>query len=143
MAILSRNQVHRIELDYEPGEWVEIRPLAWSHLKAARAAQRGESADFLKRLEGAPVNIKRDDDDDDGGDVAVRTRQKQRDMDRARGEYDQGIILEHGITGWSYDDEVTTDNIAELDPTTADLLFELLVMQSSIGFAQGKGSEHN
>lgn len=35
-------------------------------------------------------------------------------------DYDQGTVLRHGVIAWSYRDPVTPENVADLDPTTAE-----------------------
>lgn len=104
MALVSK-LTRRVEIPHEPGQWMELRRLSWRQLEAASDLASDAA---LKRMSQM------------GSDMlaAIRSTSGQQAADPAAA-YDRAAILQAGIAAWSYDAEVTPENIDALDEETA------------------------
>lgn len=99
--------VKRVDLPDEPGEWVEIHPVSFAAMQAARSAKAKES---LKALEGLTPEM-----------LAALPSSAGRDVDPLD-SLDLNILLEHCVTKWSYEEELNAENLALLDDATSQFL---------------------
>ena len=109
MALVS-DIVKRLDIPHEDGEWVEIRKLSWRQLELAAEIQTEDSLKRIKQM---------------GGEMVQAMREMASDQERESAQqYDRAAILQAGIVRWSYEAEVTKENIDLLDEETAAWAFE-------------------
>lgn len=113
----------RVEIPGESDQWLDLRLLSWRQLAEARETQataalrrvavlgpgvtaslRAERAEAARNAEIASARGETPEAEPAGDPLAA---------------YDVGVVLKHGITGWSYPDELTAANIDALDEATA------------------------
>jgi len=123
MAITT-NQKQRMPIPHEEGEWIEIRRLGWKALadnadaatNATLQRMKEMGADLLSGLRSGAAQASQDVP----GVIAEAFADPLKD-------YDQGSLLRAGIVSWSYEAEVTPDNIDALDERTARWCAEAIV----------------
>jgi len=108
MAIIT-NATRRVPVPHEPSEWMELKRLSWRQLERAEEVQSDNLLPRMKKMGGDIINALQE----------VGREQKQ---DPAA-KYDKGTVLGWGIVKWSYDAEVSKENIDALDEKTADWAF--------------------
>lgn len=139
MAITT-NQKKRVPIPHEEGEWIEIRRLGWKALAdnadaatdATLRRMKEMGADLLAGLRGGVAQ--------QGQDVPKAIAEA---FDDPLKDYDQGLLLREGIVSWSYDAEVTPDNVDALDERTARWCAEEIVAYTTgrrTEEEQGEGS---
>lgn len=114
MAIV-KGKTRRVDVPHEKDEWFEVKRLSWRQLELAADVHSDKALKTMKDM---------------GADMAkamqneTRTPTKERSPEQL---YDRGIVLEAGILGWSYDEEVNKENIESLDEETAAWAFGEIV----------------
>ena len=112
MAIVT-NITKRVDMPHEEG-WMEFKKLSWRQLELAAEIQ---TEDSLKRMKAL------------GGDMLKALRGLAKEQEQEAQKYDRAAILECGILKWSYDEEVSKENIDLLDEETASWAYsEILSM---------------
>lgn len=109
--VLTKNITRRLAIPHEEGQWMELRRLSWTQLDSAR---RDRTNTALKQLAEQPDDVKEL--------MRSTTAQRQAVAEAAvdpLAEYHMATLLELGIYAWSYDEPVTSENIADLDSETA------------------------
>jgi hypothetical protein len=113
--MLRKSITKQVPIPHEPGEWLEVRLLGWKELESARRERQRTSFANIREM-GADLFRQMQDSRGDAAGPADAMQQ-----------YDQGVVLEKGITGWSYPDPVSAETIALLDPITAEWAARLIV----------------
>lgn len=105
--MLRKGVTKTAEIPHEPGEWIEVKLLGWKELEAARRARMRQSFENIREM-GPDLYRQMQESRSDNGPTDVMQ------------QYDQGVVLERGIVGWSYGEPVTPETIGQLDPVTAE-----------------------
>ena len=96
---------------------ITIRKLAPKHLDAARKASQARSLGDLREM-GGPAFLKELQ--------AMQTAAPAAVADGIKADpllvFDRGTLLAHGITAWSYEQELSAASRDDLDETTAEWL---------------------
>ena len=104
----------RVDIPHESGAWMELRPLSWKELKEARKVQskenRDEAKDFGVEFVAALTKGQVDE---------AKARKLIREQEYEPGQFDTATMLELGIAAWSYDNELNSKSIEQLDERTA------------------------
>ena len=116
-----------VDIPFEKGEWIRFRGLTWEQMAEAEEAY---SIGILQAMSRYPQNLldaARSQSSPNGQTPGVL-------RDRM---VDQATLFKYGIVGWSYDPEVTPENIARLDRRTASWAFDEILCRSTIVSAEG------
>ncbi len=109
MALVT-NITKRAEIPHEPGEFMEFKKLSWKQLEHAQEISSDALMAKMKSM---------------GGDlIQAFTKNAQEEKADPSKSYDRDYILQKGIVKWSYDAEVSPDNISDLDEETAVWAFK-------------------
>lgn len=126
MALMHK-VAKRIDLEHEPGAWIEARLPSQSILERARQAQ---SRKAIQMMAGIDLSLFR------GFSTVERTEDAP--------EYDWLTLLQSCIVAWSYPDPVTAENIAELDAVSvAAVMAALLPIETEAQRKNGSGGSMN
>lgn len=109
--MLVTNQSKRVEIPHEKDEWMEFRKLSWRQMEIAEEIQTDLLLKRMKSMGADMVKALRD---------AVKGKEEQDPFKR----YDKSTVLDVGIVKWSYEAEITKENIETLDEVTADWAFK-------------------
>lgn len=109
--MLVGNQSKRVEIPHEKDEWMEFRKLSWRQMEIAEEIQTDLLLKRMKSMGADMVKALRD---------AVKGKEEQDPFKR----YDKSTVLDVGIVKWSYEAEITKENIETLDEVTADWAFK-------------------
>ena len=115
--MLVSNRTRKLDIPHEEGEWVEIRLLSGRQLRKVRKAKFREVAQNARDMGGEVMKAIAGVD---------RSELKKAEEDPLV-EYDMDALLEAGIVSWSYDEEVSSETIGELDPETEQFVALALV----------------
>ena len=115
--MLITKTAKQTDIPHEPGEWLKLRRLSWRELDEAKEAQVGK---VMKKISALGADLV----------TAIQSATTVPHQDQAKA-YDRGTVLRAGIIGWSYDADVTPENIDALDPETADWAFDEILALSS------------
>jgi len=115
--MLTGSRTRNVPIPHEENEWVELKELSGRQLRKARKAKFKEIILDVREM---------------GGEVMKAiTDVKVEDLKAAArdplSEYDIDDLLEAGIVAWSYEAEVNTDTIGELDQKTEKFIAMQLV----------------
>lgn len=105
--MLVSKSTRRIELPHEPGQYIEVRDLSFLEIDKSKEKKLKYSMMLLSGI--------------DMPDFKVPEDLKDRKPD-PMASHDIPYLLEKGIVGWSYEEEVSSENIALLDSKTAELV---------------------
>lgn len=119
--MLTRNVTERVDLPHEPGQFVVVRHLNWLQIEEAKRARTRavlerarEVQDLIGVVQAASPEV-----------VAQATDAAAADV---LSGYDAATLLREGVTGWSYPEPVTPENVADLDEVTKDLVARAVVL---------------
>ena len=131
MALTSKLTTDRIELEHEPGEWIEIKPVPWTVLRDAREARvRRAIAPFVSL---GPEGI-----------AALQGQGQSRNGDMPEDEhpeeYDRETLLRKSVVAWSYEQPVNEPNIGDLDEETATVVYQRAVKLNTRSKSEGEAS---
>lgn len=103
MAIV-KNLVRKLVIPHEDDQWMRLRQLSWKELEENRDKKIDQ---FLARAKdmATAMDLIQDSDKEETKDPLA--------------EFDLGLLLVNGIVEWSYDDELTKENVEQLDEVTA------------------------
>ena len=107
---LTHHIIKHIDLEHEPGQWIEVRMPSLAILDKARD-ERSRKA--LAMVQGVDLSQLKDF-------TIGQTIQADSDCDWQ-------TLLNECITAWSYEDDLTAENIAELDKITVDVVISILL----------------
>lgn len=93
----------RVDVPHEPGEWFEIWRVPWKKLKRARKITEAENRDIAKAFGPAFIKAFQSEDGVEKGEQLIR-RQRYDESN-----FDTAILLEYGVAGWSYMQDVVTE----------------------------------
>ena len=106
--LVSRLQPQRREIPLEPGQWIEFKMLSWKDFQEAEDAKTKKA---MLNIVGISAE-------------SLAALASQNDNDRSKKElgdpYDVMALVERAVVAWSYEDEVTVENIRLLDYKTVD-----------------------
>jgi len=105
----------RIEHPFEAGVSATIRQLSWRQREEASEEQMNRAMTRVKNI--GPELLR---------EFQRTGEQVNPDADPAT-TYDRGTVIQAGLVSWSYEDEVTPENIDGLDQATADWLFREII----------------
>lgn len=128
MGLIDTAKTERLEHPYEPGEWVEIRPLLATEMDEAKEAK-------IKRtmaLWGDALD-----------DFAGKTPDKEPEdtLPNRVAQYDPLTLLKYAVVKWSYDAPVGLEHVERLDAVTRDWLLDEVVLRNTRPLASRKSSE--
>jgi len=109
--MLVTGQTWVVEIPHEKGENFTFRKLSWLELESAAKARRKRVMDEYRGMI----------------DLMDKLPQTPATEQAVVEEYDRETLLSKGITAWSYDAKVSPENIALLDPVTAEWAYQQLV----------------
>jgi len=112
---LTHRLTKRIDLPHEEGQWIEARMPSLAILDRAKEAK---SRRAIAMMEGIDLRA-----------LQGLTGDQRTDTP----DYDPLTLLQACITGWSYEDPVTADNVAELDEVTVGVVMRALLPQEDTG----------
>ena len=130
MGLVGETTKQRLDIPHEAGEWMEILPLSWAHLEVARRLKTEDAIKQASLLDAAMLkNIQSVAADNPSAAAS------------AGDGLDKGTVLEHGITAWSYQIEVSAENVRALDEATAMWAFDAIASRSVLSKdEQGNGA---
>ena len=112
----------KLDIPGEDGQWITIRQLSWRQRERASEARTDQ---VMGRLKSMGPDILRE----------LQGAQARPDVQAATADpltaYDKALVLQFGITAWSYGDKVKPDDIDELDEATADWAAREIIAFSS------------
>ena len=115
--MLTGNRTRRVDIPDEEGQWVELRELSGRQLRRVKKAKLSETIANAKEM--GPEMMQ---------SISEVNREEVEEAARdPLAEYDIDKLLEEGIVDWSYDAEVNTDTIGQLDKKTEEFLAMQLV----------------
>jgi len=130
-VLTNQTEPGRVEIPHEPGQWMAFSELSWSQLEGA-ARTRSVAAISIVALMPEAVQ--------DRLDEAKGQAQPAADETDPGASYDQGSVLKASIKSWSYEADVTPDNIDALDERTADWAFETAIALIQRSATEGEES---
>lgn len=104
----------RIDIPHEPNAWFEFCRLSWKKLRAARKRAEEEQREIAKSFGAEFISALTKGDVDE-----ARARKLIKDQQYNVVNFDIGLLLEAGITTWSYEEKLCKENIEQLDERTA------------------------
>jgi hypothetical protein len=108
--LVSRAPIRR-EVPHEEGAWFEFCKLSWKQLAKARRSGLVENADKAKLFGVEWVKALTSDDEE-------RAKKLSEAQEWDPSNFGTEDLLELGIVGWSYEEEVTVESIGNLDGAT-------------------------
>lgn len=114
--IIKDDTYDKHEVPHEPGEWIGLRLLAWPTLELAKLAKTKEQGEVARAM-GAEI-LRAITEADEGQEERAAGR-VIRALRYDVSQFDLGVLLEHGIAAWSYDEPVTAESVRRLDHRTA------------------------
>lgn len=117
--MLTGDRTRRVEIPHEEGQWIELKELSGRQLRKIRKLKFKESIADTRAMGGELMQAL-------GGFSQEDVKKAQKDPDPLA-EYDMDALLEAGIVAWSYEEEVNSDNIGQLDQKTERLIALALV----------------
>lgn len=126
MALTSKI-TRTIEIPDEPGVRVTIRQLSHYQLMMAIDNRQDHVIDKAKRLGEAMRYIP------EGGDSSL--------AEESRNKYDHTAVLRAGVVGWSYDYELTDENLLEQDDAWSLCVFDAIIALSVRPAEERKNSD--
>ena len=120
---LTSHIVKHIDLAHEPGQWVEARMPSKTILDKAALIDQRKSLENWKGVDFSGLE----------GFVKSQSEQAQQKAKKASDSFDWPTVLGHCITAWSYDAEVTPENVADLDEVTVEAVMAALIPHEDEG----------
>lgn len=132
MALVKHLIRSHVQIPHEPGEWMDLRPLTFMELDDAQmkgyvgmlkgVGEMEEVSATVVKIMAAQADAQAETaaatGDEEEGEVAAAVKRVEAEPDPLAG-LDAYTVLCAGIVAWSYEDEVTPENIRLLDPETA------------------------
>jgi hypothetical protein len=131
MALTSKLTPDRIELEHEPGEWIEIKPVSWMVLRDAKEARVSRAIAPFVSLGPEGIAALQGQGQSRNGDMPE---------DEHPEEYDRETLLRKSVIAWSYDQPVTEANIDDLDDVTAKVVYKRAVALNTRSKSEGEAS---
>ena len=125
MAIIT-DETTRYMIPHEAiaREWVELKKLSGAQMDDADQVNTAKAMERIGPIMAAlgPDALKaqaqaKDEDPDD-----IKTR---------RAGYDPATLINYALLGWSYDEEITPENVSRLDAITRDWLWDTIVEENT------------
>ena len=139
--MLTKGIIQRIDLPWEPGEWIDISPLGFRAIRRARevrtleqiklfsAVQSVSSDATTQAMQSAAEQIKQDLTPEAEAEKAAALEADKKRKAADLNEYDVPTLLHEGIVAWSYDEKITPAAIDTLDEVTAEYVAQHLIPQ--------------
>jgi hypothetical protein len=112
MSIFASRIQQTIDVPDDPPHTVTIRKLAGRHVERVRQAQQFASVAAVMKV-GGPAEFRKYAPIAADADQVAEARRDPAQLYSS--ESARSLILEKGITAWSYDDPVTPETIGDLD----------------------------
>jgi len=115
VALTGKTTPRQVAIPHEQGQWMSFRRLPWPVLLAAEQKRTAAAIKNVAEL-GSEVR----EMFQSATPRAAAPELKEKDP---ADTYDRAIILRAGIVAWSYEAEVDTEAVDDLDEETADWAF--------------------
>lgn len=109
MSIFTSRVTMTLDVPSDPGQTITIRKLAPRHLEAAAKAQQAVAFEDLRRLGGVAF-LK---------ELRSLTDEQREQTSDPLNLYDPIVLMEKGVTAWSYAEDLTRETLEDLDDETA------------------------
>jgi len=125
--LVSKDDVVRLHIPHEEGEWVDVTKLSWKHLKSARKKRDEEQRDVIKDFGPEFMKAMQSENGEE------RARQFLKRQQYEESNFDTLAILDYSIIDWSYTDKegekakVCAENVELLDERTASWLKQQVI----------------
>ena len=127
--LTSRLQPQRREIPHESGQWIEFKLLSWKEFQEAEDVKTKKTLSNVSGISPeALASLANQASDNDGSRKTLGD------------PYDVMTLVEKSIVAWSYEDEVTVDNIRLLDYKTVDWAFPEIIDINFRSELEGEGS---
>ena len=126
--LVSRLQPQRREVPLEPGQWIEFKLLSWKDFQEAEDLKTKKTMSNVSGI--SPEAL-----------AALASNQADNDEDEKKlgDPYDVMTLVEKSVVAWSYEDEVTVENIRLLDYKTVDWAFPEIIDMNFRSELEGEG----
>jgi hypothetical protein len=114
MALISR-KARPLAVPGEDGEYIEIRSLTGAEMDEA---QESRTQKMLLRLEAMGDLVK---------NLPAQEARAVDTLEARREAYDPDILIDHAVTGWSYQEPLNGAASQQLDARTRDWLWSVIV----------------
>lgn len=128
--MLTSRITKTIEHPDEPGVSFTLRKLSYAHIEEAEDVKREKALSVMKSLDGISLPES----------TAEQKAEQARLANEPDQKYDRTTVLRRGITAWTYDAELSEQNIADLDESTAAWLFATIITHSLRSVDEGEAS---
>ncbi len=123
--MLTKGRTETVDFPHEPGESATIRMLSWKQLEEAKDATVQGAFKLFENLSPAALE-------------ALTNAPERASRQTADTTYDRAVILLRGVVGWSYEDPVDEETLADLDDETAEFLEDAILGLSRRTEAEGE-----
>ena len=120
---LTSHIVKHIDLAHEPGQWIEARMPSKMILDRAAVADQRKALENWSGVDFSGLE----------GFVKQQSEQAQQKAKKPGDGFDWPTVLGACVTAWSYDAEVTPENVADLDEVTVEAVMAALIPQEEEG----------
>jgi hypothetical protein len=117
MLVIGKQK--EVDVPHEPGTQVTIKALSWKKLKDAQRAQQTEGIEFMRAVGAELLQALR------AGDTAT-VKSIEEAQEKSITNYDRSTLLNKGLVSWTYDIELSSESIEELDEKTASFLAQAI-----------------
>ncbi len=129
--LISKTPIRR-DVPHEEGAWFDFVRLSWKQLRDAKRAAEKEGRAVMKELGAEFLKALNEDS-------VEQVRKVLEDQEWDPRSYDTESTLILGVVGWSYEFEVTGEQLSRLDkPTAAWAVKAILDLSRSTTAAQEK-----
>lgn len=111
--IVSQERIER-EVPNEPGATFEFVRVSWKVLRESRRKASLENLEIARVLGAEFVAAMQDDDPE----KEARVRERLAALQYDESNFDAGVLLDAGLVGWSYPEDLNAENIDLLDEAT-------------------------
>lgn len=109
--LVSKTPIKR-DVPHEEGEWFEFVRLSWTKFRDARKVAERENRGVLKELGAEFVKAFQSEDD------TKKLKKLLDDQEWDPRQFDAETLLGFGVLAWSYEAEVSTATLGDLDTVT-------------------------
>lgn len=121
MSVFTSHVTKRVEIPHDAGAFVVLRKLAPKHLDAAAKSNQRQSLDDLNAL-GGPAILKAIREMESDAKKPIEEIAKAAVKSDPLTSFDRIVLMQKGITSWSYDAPLTVESFEDLDDETAAFL---------------------
>jgi hypothetical protein len=122
--------LERLHVPDEPGQWIDVRQLGFVALQQVRDARQEKGLATARQLGPEFMQTANPNDPE-----------VKKQLANPLNNYDREALITESVVAWSYELEVTPENIARMDEQTATWLFGKLVALYHPELADPDGGE--